>query len=157
MKFLKVGFSNSTRMSMSLASFCSPRAKDPKRPIRFSAKLALMQLPWLLRRSIISIFCPLLKALLFADPLANSASFGLGARRPPPARARLGRASCGCAGAGQRRTAGARGGVPRKAGRAELARPAGQRDERGHRSFDRKTYNPRELIRFVIEGASDDY
>jgi hypothetical protein len=38
-----------------------------------------------------------------------------------------------------------------------LARLAEQRDERGHRSFERKTYNPRKFITFVIEGASDDY
>ena len=42
-------------------------------------------------------------------------------------------------------------------GRAELARLEWQWVEPGHRSFDRKTYNPREFITFVIEGASDDY
>ncbi|MCX6680192.1 MAG: hypothetical protein NTX42_07500 [Methanothrix sp.] len=38
-----------------------------------------------------------------------------------------------------------------------LARLKWQWVEPGQRSFDRKTYNPREFITFVIEGASDDY
>jgi hypothetical protein len=56
MKFLKVGFSNSTRMSMSLDAFCSPRAYEPKRPILLTANLALISPAWLLRRSIISMY-----------------------------------------------------------------------------------------------------
>ena len=55
MKFLKVGFLNSTRMSMSLDAFYSPRASEPKRPILLTANLALMSPAWLLRRSIISM------------------------------------------------------------------------------------------------------
>ena len=68
MKFLNVGFSNSTRMSMSLDVFYSPRAKEPKR-----------------------------KALLFAYPSADSASIGAKAqaasRRCAKAVARLAEAA----------------------------------------------------------------
>gem|GEM_PF-4360748 len=44
MKFLKVGFSNSTSMSMSLASIYSPRKKEPKRPILLTPKQVLISL-----------------------------------------------------------------------------------------------------------------
>jgi hypothetical protein len=40
---LNVGFSNSTRISMSLVSFCSPLAKEPKRPILLTPKQALRE------------------------------------------------------------------------------------------------------------------
>ena len=58
MKFLNVGFSNSTSISISLDSFCSPRAKDPKIPIRLTLKRVLISLAWLLIMSRISIFYP---------------------------------------------------------------------------------------------------
>ena len=86
MKFLKVGFSNSTRMSISLNAFCSPRAYEPKRPILLTANLALISPAWLLRRSIIFMFIlwrdgfPMLKALLFC--ISSEASLAPAPRQP---------------------------------------------------------------------------
>jgi hypothetical protein len=107
MKFLKVGFSNSTRMSMSLDSFCSPRAYEPKRPILLTANRALISPAWLLRRSIISMFShgkngfPALKALLFCHLFSHSAC--VGSRQPRrPARARVWATASGGCGEGGR-------------------------------------------------------
>ena len=52
MKFLNVGSSNSTRMSMSLVFVSSPLTKEPKRPILRTANLLLISCSWLLRISI---------------------------------------------------------------------------------------------------------